>query len=166
MFTRFNVFEALEIAERVEGDGARFYLGVAQSTEDMELKQTCFKLANWKAKHSKAIAHRRKEYSDKTGEFGTFDPDDYVLSNPRVMAGMAGMVGRSSKPGAPARFRTKTELLHKAIERERETAVFYEGLKSFTRGPAGEAAIDKVLGEEKRYLDLLSNKAAASPNPS
>ena len=29
-------------------------------------------------------------YSEKTGEFGVFDPDNYVRSNPWTMAGLMG----------------------------------------------------------------------------
>ena len=53
MQTKFNVFEILEIAEKVEVKGARFYLKAAESTNNPELRDTYYKLANWKAKHEK-----------------------------------------------------------------------------------------------------------------
>ncbi len=160
--TQFNIFEALEIAERVEGDGARFYLGVAETTEDMELRRECYRLANWKAKHSRVIARRRREYAAKTGEFGTFDPDNYVRSNPHVMAGLAAPSGRLGRGAAP-RCSSRTDLFRRAVAREKETAVFYEGLKHFVRDPATEAAVEQVLGEEKRYLHSLVDCAQVQP---
>jgi len=156
--TQFNVFEALGIAERVEGDGARFYLGVAERTEDMELRRECYRLANWKAKHSQAIARRRREYAAKTGEFGTFDPDNYVRSNPHVMAGLAAPSGRLGRGAAP-RCISRGDLFRRAIQREKETTVFYEGLKHFVRDPATEAALEQVLRQERRYLHSLVDGA-------
>ncbi len=89
METKFNVFEILQIAEKIENNGAKFYVKTAGQFDDPELRDTCYKLANWKARHEKVLAQRRKRFSEKTGEFGTFDPNNYVLSDPHVMAGPA-----------------------------------------------------------------------------
>ena len=86
METKFNVFEILQIAEKIDHNGAKFYLKTADLFDDPELRNIYFKLANWRARHEKILAQRRKRFSEKTGEFGTFDPDNYVLSNPHVMA--------------------------------------------------------------------------------
>ena len=74
METKFNVFEILQIAEKIERNGAKFYLKTAELLDDPEVRDTCYKLATWKARHEKILAQRRKRFSEKTGEFGTFDP--------------------------------------------------------------------------------------------
>src|SRR3990172_8396702 len=99
METKFNVFEIFQIAEKIEHDGAKFYLRAAELFDDPERRDILYKLANWKAKHEKALAQRRKQFSEKTGQFGTFDPDNYVLSNPHVMASLAEFATKPSPHG-------------------------------------------------------------------
>ncbi len=46
METKFNVFEVLQIAEKIEYDGAKFYLETAQLLDDPELRNIYYELAN------------------------------------------------------------------------------------------------------------------------
>ncbi len=161
MYTRFNVFETLQIAERIEHKDAEYYLSMAQKAADAELRTICLKLANWKVKHEKVLEKRRKDYSEKTGEFGTFDPDDYVLSNPQAMAGLASLADKQRVARNAARWTSTADLYREAVKRERETAVFYEGLKHFVADPACEEAITEILMEKNRHIARLSESAIA-----
>ncbi len=117
METRFNVFEILEIAEQIEHKTAKFYLKAAEVFADADRRDLLYRLATWKAKHEQIWARMRKRFSDKTGEFGTFDPDNYVLSNPEVMSGLAGS---STQFGAIEQFTGKEDrrqILKDAIRR-------------------------------------------------
>lgn len=156
METRFNVFEILQIAEKVEQKGARFYLKAAELFKDSRRRDIYYKLADWKARHAKIWARMRKRFSEKTGEFGTFDPDNYVLSNPGVMAGLTWF---DTKHGPLRRLtgqETKEEILRDAIRRENEIIVFYQGLKDFARDPASEDTVDKIVREENRHIHLIT----------
>jgi rubrerythrin len=155
METRFNVFEILQIAEKVEQKGARFYLKTAEFFKDSRRRDIYYKLADWKARHAKIWARLRKRFSEKTGEFGTFDPDNYVLSNPGVMAGLTWF---DTKHGPLRRLtgqETKEEILRDAIRRENEIIVFYQGLKDFARDPASQDTVDKIVREENRHIHLI-----------
>ena len=158
MEKKFSVFEILEIAERVEHNAARFYLKAAELYDAHDLRDIYYKLANWRAKHEKILTQRRKEYSEKTGELGTFDPDDYVLSNPEVMAGLTWLGSKTDPARGLTGHETKKEILHDAIIRAEEVMAFYEGLKDFARDPAGKGAIDKIVEEEKQNIRLLAEQ--------
>lgn len=157
METKFNVFEIFQIAEKIEHNGAKFYLQVAERFEDPQRRNVYYKLANWKAKHEKVLAERRKEYSEKTGEYGTFDPDNYVLSNPHVMAGLAMF---ATTPGSARKItglETKEDILKDAIGRAKEAIVFYSGLKEFARDVASENTIDEIIKEENHHINSLTD---------
>ncbi len=62
MVTKFNVFEILKIAEKIEHDGAKFYREGTESPDSPEIRNTYFKLANWRAKHEKILARGRKRF--------------------------------------------------------------------------------------------------------
>lgn len=155
METKFNVFEVLQIAEQVEHKGATFYLKAAELFDDPNLRDVLYRLATWKAKHEKIWARMRKRFSEKTGEFGTFDPDDYVHSNPQVMSALAGS---STKLDATSRLTGKEDkrhILKDAIRRANEVVVFYQGLKDFARDPASKDTLDKIIWEENRQIQFL-----------
>jgi len=156
MDKKFSVFELLEIAERIENNAARFYLKAAEIYDNPQLRDIYYKLANWRAKHQKILTQRRKDYSEKTGDLGTFDPDDYVLSNPEVMAGLTWLGSKADPAKALTGHETKEDILHDAIIRADEVLAFYEGLKDFARDPAGESAIEKIIEEEKQHIRLLT----------
>ncbi len=160
METKFNVFEILQIAEKIEHNGAKFYLKTAELFDDPEVRDTCYKLAAWKARHEKILAQRRKRFSEKTGEFGTFDPDNYVLSNPHVMAGLAVFATKPGSLKGPVDRESRQEIFKDAIRRAKEAIVFYRGLKDFARDPASEETIETIIKEENRHIRLLTEELA------
>lgn len=158
METKFNVFEILQIAEKIDHNGAIFYLKTAELFDDTELRNMYYKLANWRARHEKILALRRKRFSEKTGEFGTFDPDNYVLSNPHVMAGLAVFAHKPDSSGILTGSETIEQISKDAIRRAKEAVIFYTGLKDFARDPASKDTIDKIIKEENRHIRLLTEQ--------
>ncbi len=158
METRFNVFEVLQIAEQIDHKGARFYLKTAELFDDPDLRDLCYRLATWKAKHERVWARMRKRFSEKTGEFGTFDPDNYVLSNPEVMAGLTWFGTKQDVTDRLTGKESKKQVLRDAMRRSNEVIIFYGGLKDFARDPASEEAIDTIIREETRQIKLLTKE--------
>jgi rubrerythrin len=155
METKFNVFEILQVAEKVELRGARFYLKAGELFKDSQRRDIYHKLASWKARHAKIWARLRKRFSEKTGEFGTFDPDNYVLSNPGVMAGLTWFDSKQAGLRRLTGCETKQEILRDAVRRENEIIVFYQGLKDFARDPASQGVVDQIVGQENRHITLI-----------
>jgi len=158
METKFNVFEVLEIAEQIEHKGARFFLKSAELFADPDLRDIFYRLANWKAKHEQVWARMRKRFAEKTGEFGTFDPDNYVLSNPEVMAGLTWFGTKHGNPDRLTGKETKSQILRDAVRRANEVIIFYQGLKDFARDPATEDILDKIVREEAQQIKLLNEE--------
>jgi rubrerythrin len=158
METKFSVFEILQIAEQIEHKGAKYYLKTAEIFNDPSIRETFYKLATWKAKHEKLWARMRKRFSEKTGQFGIFDPDNYVLSNPEVMASLTWF---GTQQAAARRFtgkETKDQIIKDAIRRANELIIFYRGLKDFARDPAATEIIDRICKEENRQISLLTKE--------
>jgi len=161
--TRFNVFEILQIAEQIEHKSATFYLKAAELFEDADLRDVLYRLATWKAKHEKIWARMRKRFSEKTGEFGTFDPDNYVLSNPQVMSGLTGFGMRPDGPERLTGKEDRRQILKTALGRFNEAIVFFDGLKDFARDPASKEVIDKIIHEENRQVQFLLDELKRGP---
>jgi rubrerythrin len=152
----FNVFEVLQIAEEVEHKAARFCLRAAERFADWDRRNVYYNLASWRAKHQQAWARIRQEYTEKTGEFGTFDPDSYVMSNPQVMAGLSCFGTEANSHGQPTGHETWAQIVRDAIRRSEGVVIFYRGLKEFACGPTCRAMIDNMIAEEDRYIRLLN----------
>jgi len=152
----FNVFEVLEIAEEVEHKAARFCLRAAERLIDWERRNIYYNLASWRTKHQQAWARIRQEYSEKTGELGTFDPNDYVVSNPQVMAGLTCFGTEASSHGPPTGHETSAQVIGDAIRRSEGVVIFYHGLKEFACDPASRGMIDNMIDEENRHIRLLN----------
>lgn len=164
--TCFNVFEVLQIAEGVEHKAALFCLKAAERFIDWDRRNIYYNLASWRAKHQQAWARIRREYSEKTGELGTFDPDDYVLSNPQVMAGLTCFGIDANAQGRPTGYESKLQIIQDAIRRSEGVVIFYNGLKAFAGDPAGGGMIDSMIDEENRYIRLLGRLLNRMRGPS
>jgi len=156
--TKFNIFEILQIAEQVEHKGARFYLKTSELFADPALRDIYYRLATWKAKHEKIWARMRKRFSEKTGEFGTFDPDNYVLSNPQVMSGLTWFGTKQDGVNRLTGRENKRQVLKDAIRRANEVIIFYRGLKDFARDPGTQQMIDSIIREEERQIGFLMDE--------
>lgn len=158
METKFNVFEILQIAEQIDHKEAKFYLKAAESFGDPEIRDFYYRLAAWKAKHERLWARARRRFSERTGEFGTFDPDDYVLSNPPVMAGLTWLGTRHGETDEFSGRESRRQVIRDAIRRTNEVIIFYRGLKDFARGPASADAVQRIIREQERQARLLGEE--------
>jgi rubrerythrin len=154
--TCFNVFEVLRIAEEVEHKAAKFYLQAAERFADRAHREIYYNLASWRAKHEQAWTRIRREYSERTGQFGTFDPDDYVVSNPQVMAGLTSFGTDADGLSHPTGHETRAQVVRDAIRRAEGVVIFYGGLKEFASDPASQGTIDNMIAEETRHVRLLN----------
>lgn len=156
MDTQFNVVEILRIAEEVEHKAAKFYLRAAERFADSQRRNVCYNLASWRVKHEQAWIRLRDEYSERTGEFGTFDPDNYVRSNPQVMASLPWFGTGSGSLHEPHGYETGVQIVRDAIWRAESMLIFYRGLKEFARDPNSRNMIDAMICEEDRHIRQLN----------
>jgi rubrerythrin len=156
MDTQFNIFEVLQIAEEVQTKAAKFCLRAAERFADEGRRNIYYSLADWRAKHRDTWRRIRRQYSERTREFGIFDPDNYVLSNPWTMAGLTGYGTDPNGHGRSTGCETREQILHDAIRRSQGIIIFYHGLKEFARGPDSHMMIDNMISEEDRYIHLLT----------
>ncbi len=161
MKTKFNAYEILEIAEQIEHNGVKFYHKATQLFDNNHLRQLLCEQEQWCAKHIRIFARMRKRFSEKTGEFGTFDPDNYLLSNPHVMAELAVFTDKPGSAGRLTGSESEQEILREAIRRRKDAIVFYNGLSDFARDPHANKVLVEIIREEKRHINILNDRLAA-----
>jgi len=155
MEIEFNAFEVFEIAEKIERNGARFYRRAAELF-DADTAKMFLELANWETKHIEVFANMRKQLFEQSRELRTFKPDDRMLPDAQAMAGLAVFGIRPDPSDELTGKESKVDVLKKAIEKEKDSIVYYTGLKDFVPARAGKDKIDDIIKEEMHHISILS----------
>ncbi len=148
----FNADDIFEMAEQIESNGVKFYQETAKRTDNEALKKLLNHLADMEVLHQNTFKSLRKELSGQEKAATVFDPNDestlYLQSlvNSRV----------SFEPEIQAS--TLEETLKGAIESEKDTIVFYLGIKEAVPQGFGKDQIDKIIKEEMLHIRILSQE--------
>jgi rubrerythrin len=162
MDSQFNAHEVFEIAEQVERNGVRFYRAAAKLFEDTRIRKMFNNLAVWEAKHEEVFAEMRSRLGVQEAGPASSEAKE-TLSEARVMAGLA-VFGIKPEPGEKLSGKeSRAEVLRMAVEREKDSIVFYTGLKDFVPTEADKAKVDEIIKEEMRHIRILGQSAAETP---
>ena len=154
MTVTFNAFEVFEIAEQIERNGTNFYIRAAELFDDPNICQMFLRLAEWEKEHELFFARMKQQLSEQSRQASTSEPDD-LLPDPRVMAGLA-VFGIRSYPAEEMHGRQeKTDIIRRAVEKEKDSIVFYHGLKEFVPAGADKNKIDDIIKEEMGHIVTL-----------
>lgn len=156
MVVEFNAFEAFEIAEKIERNGARFYRRAAELFDDSGLRTLFLELAGWEKGHEQVFANMRKQLAEQSSELRTFKLDNKLVPEAQAMAGLA-VFGLKPDPSQELTgTESRAEVVTKAIEKEKDSIVYYTGLKDFVPARAGKDKIDEIIAEEMRHVRILN----------
>ncbi len=155
MSVEFNAFEAFQIAEQIERNGARFYRKAAELFEDSQIRGMFLDFAIWETGHEEVFANMRKQLSEQGPNQRTFKPEEAPFE-PKAMAGLAVFGIRPEPSDELSGKESITDVLKMAIAKEKDSIVYYTGLKGFVPAQAGNDKIDDVIKEEFRHIRILS----------
>jgi len=152
----FNAFEIFEMAEQIERNGVKFYRKAAQSITDQKVHQMLLSLADMEAEHEETFAGMRKQLSDEERESRVFDPENEMALYLQAMAN--GHVFDLKKDPSEQLTGTETveDILKFAIEAEKDSIVFYLGLKDFVPAKAGKHKVEAIIKEEMGHITVLN----------
>ena len=161
MSITFNAFEIFEMAEQIERNGVKFYRKAAQRISDQDVRQTLVDLADMEAEHEETFAGMRKQLSDEDRELRVFDPENEVALYLQAMAN--GHVFDLKKDPGEQLTGTETveDILKLAIDAEKDSIVFYLGLKDFVPVKAGKDKVEAIIKEEMGHIAVLNRRLPA-----
>lgn len=161
MGIQFNADEIFEMAEQVERNGAKFYRKAAKGFADSGTRDTLLNLASWEDEHLRIFSDMRASLPDKIRGWEMFDPQ-----------GQAAMYLRAIADGHvfdvqtdPSERLTGTETLEQiyriAIGLEKDSIVFYQGMREMVPERLGRDKIEDIIKEEMRHVTILSNQLSS-----
>ena len=163
MSITFNAFEIFEMAEHIERNGVKFYRKAAQGISDRDVHQTLLGLADMEAEHEETFAGMRKQLSDsdQARELKVFDPENELALYLQAMAD--GHVFDLRKDPSEQLTGTETveDILKLGINAEKDSIVFYLGLRNFVPVRAGRDKVEAIIKEEMGHIAVLNRRFPA-----
>ncbi|MCX7805794.1 MAG: ferritin family protein [Planctomycetota bacterium] len=162
MGLKFNADEILAIAEQIERNGARFYRKAAENAKAGKSAGKLIELARMEENHEKVFAAMRAGLSEKQKGGGeVYDPQGEAEAYLQAFAG--GHVFDVKKdPSATLTGRESlVRILRTAIGLEKDSIVFYLGLKPLVPPELGAAKVDEIIAEEMKHITILSMELMA-----
>ncbi len=155
MSITFNVDEILEMAEEIERNGAKFYRQAAEIASDEKVRQRLNSMANMEDGHLDTFQRIREQLTEQEKQPTTFDPENQAALYLQAMADAHGCEGKISPTQELTGQETVDELIEIALNAEKESVVFYSGLKELVPVNAGRDLVDEIISEELSHITTL-----------
>ena len=154
----FNANEIFEMAEEMERNGAKFYRKAAQNASDNQTKQMLLDMADMEDGHLKTFEEMREQLSGQEKGWTIFDPDNQSVLYLQAMADARGYEGKITPTKELAGDETPREIFETALNSEKESVVFYLGLKGLVPVRAGRDKVEEIIIEELSHITTLLKK--------
>lgn len=161
-FLSFDVGQVLQIAENLDRNGALFYAAMKTAFVDDLRRDLCQALADWRTARERSLAQRRKQFHEQKTEPELPDGGECLQTHSPVMTYPAVFADTLYRSHTPTGRDSLYVIVDDAIARTQQAIGFYRGLKDFARDQQARAALDRIIGEERRYIRFLNQESRAN----
>ncbi|MBN1309211.1 MAG: ferritin family protein [Chitinispirillaceae bacterium] len=152
----FNVDEVFTLAEQIERNGAAFYRKCAEIS--MEEKDFLLNLASMEEGHLATFQQMHQSVTSRESDLSAADPDREAGEYLNNMAGGYVFDTRKDPSATLSGSERLPDILQTAIGLEKDSIVFYLGIKEMVPRSAGKEKIDAIIKEEMKHVTMLSAK--------
>ncbi len=154
----FNAEEVFEMAVAVERNGARFYRKACEALDEPALLELLQRLARMEDQHE-AVFEKLKErvFGEKPAQSHA---EYYDLAAAYLQALVENKIFILDKDPAEVlgKISGVDQLLEAAIDREKESIIYYVGLKELVPANLGREEVDSIIREEMSHVSLLTHE--------
>ena len=152
MMYGFNAHEIFEMAEQIERNGAAFYKSASEATDEASAEDFLSSLSEMEREHEKTFARLKSELSDKDKASTIFDPEGEAAQYLSALAGAKVFFEKEIDTSS------MKEVLKSALTAEKDSIVFYLGMKEMVSEKHGKDRIDQIIREEMGHIKLLGHR--------
>ncbi|MDL2268789.1 ferritin family protein [Desulfosarcina sp. OttesenSCG-928-A07] len=156
MMYDFNANEVFEIAEQIERNGAAFYRKAAAQVSDADSKTFLLELAAMEDDHEKTFATMRANLTDNEKITTVFDPNGDAEAYLKALADTRVFFDKEIDTSS------MKSILTAAIQAEKDSIVFYLGMKEMVPESLGKSQIDSIIKEEMSHIRIISKRLVAT----
>jgi len=158
MIYDFTADDVFEMAEELERNGAKFYGDAAQNADNPEYKKLLVGLAEMEVEHEKTFVNLRSQLSGNEKALTAFDPQNESALYLKALADTKVFFEKKID------FSSMKSVLKAAILAEKDSIVFYFGMKEMVPEQYGKDKLDKIIEEEMDHIKILSKELVALKN--
>lgn len=151
----FNAEDVFEMAKEIERNGAAFYADAAEKVDDPDQKQLLLDLSKMEEEHEETFKKMEAGLKPKEQGKTVFDPESEALQYLKALADTRVFfdkdVDTSSMKG----------ILKTALGAEKDSIVFYLGMKELVPEKYGKNRLDRIIKEEMSHVRLISKELTA-----
>jgi len=152
----FNADDVFEMAEQIERNGSKFYRDAAEreflSAGEREM---LLELARMEDQHEKWFQEMRAQLTGDEKAPTVFDPNGEAALYLRALADTRVFFEKTIDTSS------LEAILKNAIQAEKDSIVFYLGMKASVPASLGKDRMDEIIKEEMGHIRLLSQKLVA-----
>ncbi|VEN73988.1 Rubrerythrin [Candidatus Desulfarcum epimagneticum] len=148
----FNADDIFEMALQMERNGAEFYKNAAQGPAADKHQDFLLDLARMEEAHEKTFAKLQKDLSGSEKAATVFDPSGESTLYLKALVDTRVFFEKKIDVSS---FK---EILKAAITAEKDSIVFYLGMKDLVPEKLGKDRIDEIIREEMGHVRLLAKK--------
>lgn len=151
----FNADDVFDMAEQIERNGAVFYRKAAADVGDPDAKKFLSDLAAMEDDHEKTFSAMRKKLTQGEKAPTVFDPQDEAASYLKALADTRIFFEKEIDTTS------MQAILKASILAEKDSIVFYLGMKDMIPDELGQSRLDDIIKEEMAHIKLLSRRLIA-----
>jgi rubrerythrin len=155
MMYDFNADDIFEMAEQLERNGASFYRTAANAVADERSKEILLELAEMEDDHEETFAQMRSELTPSEKAATVFDPEGDAVNYLRALADTRVFFEKQID------LSSMQTILKDAITAEKDSIVFYLGMRDAVPVGKGRKRLDAIIKEEMGHIRMLSSELAA-----
>ena len=152
MSFEFSADEIFEMAEQMERNGQQFYNAAAAAVQGEEHKKLLLELAGMEVDHEKTFQTMRGELTQKEKDTNVFDPQGEAALYLKALVDTRVFFQKEMDVSS------MEKILKAAIEAEKDSIVFYLGMKNAVPEDLGRTRLDDIIKEEMNHVRLLSRE--------
>lgn len=157
---KFNIDEIFHIAEQIERNGALFYSKAAVTYNDQKLKMLLEELAAMELQHEQVFKKLHADIKFHQAS-SIFDVDESATAYVQALASDYVFPADQNPTDFIKKDTHPTEVLQFAIGLEKDSIVFYYGLKSMLVNPADVHQVEAIIKQEFGHINQLSQMASS-----
>jgi rubrerythrin len=165
MIYELNADLVFEIAVTIEKNGAEFYRNAAEKMKDPRAKKMLIDLAKSECDHEQIFNDIRSKLVGKEKETSALNTNSNAahylkaLADTRVFFKKDMPCFDDASPENPKKL--WEDILIAAIRAEKDSIVFYVGIKDLVPEAFGKPKVDEIIQEEMLHLTTLSQELSA-----
>jgi rubrerythrin len=151
----FNADDIFEIAIQIEKNGAEFYKKASEALKDAHYQKFLLDLSTMEVFHQKTFTDMRASLSEEMKKPTVFDPNDEAVLYLKALADMRVFYQKQID------LTSIESILLAALAAEKDSIIFYLGMKDLVPQKLGKDRIDEIINEEKKHIQLLGAELLA-----